>query len=261
MPSNAFLAGVARDRRARASESVAARVPAVMRTLFALLACGLSGCATINYGTPPTAPPGASCTFPRSLNVVPASASLDIVDDSGFTVNPAVGRAPTFSFSGPARSHTSGASGYSFFLGDSRLTPRAALERLNEPALLAQYDADLTKHASGSFHRWARPIWITLMAGSLLSMSAGLALMFNAQATRPKGGRADYGPSTAALLVSAGGLVLMLPFVALDLLNREHEAQFVAREAFLVANGPELEAVQRAVAAHNERETAACPSP
>ncbi len=53
----------------------------------------------------------------------------------------------------------------------------------------------------------------------------------------------------------------MIPFVSLDLLNRDHEAQFVAREALLVASGPELEAVQRAVTAHNERETAGCPSP
>ena len=229
-----------------------------MRTLFATFASGLVGCATINYGTAPSEPPGATCTFPRSLTLVPASASLAIVDDSGFTVNPSVGRAPTFSFSGPSRSHTSGASGYSFFLGDSRLAPRAALERLNEPALVAQYDADLAKHARGGIHRWARPIWITVMSGSLVAMSAGLALMFNAQATRPKGGLADYGPSTTALIVSAAGLLLMLPFVALDLLNREHEAQFVAREALLVASGPELEAVQRAVTAHNEQVTASC---
>jgi hypothetical protein len=226
-----------------------------------LLACGLVGCATINYGTPPTEPPGSSCTFPRSLSLVPASSRLDIVDDTGFTMNPGIGRAPTFGITGPTRSHSSGASGSSFFLGDSRLAPRAALERLNEPALVAQYDADLAKHARGGIHRWARPIWITVMAGSLAAMSAGLALMFNAQATRPRGGRADYGPSTAALLASAGGLLLMLPFVALDLLNREHEAQFVAREALLVASGPELEAVQRAVTAHNARETAGCPSP
>lgn len=226
-----------------------------------LLACGLVGCATINYGTPPTEPPNSSCTFPRSLTLVPASARVDIVDDSGFSMNSGVGRAPTFSFTGPARSHSSGASGSSFFLGDTRLTPRAALQRLNEPALVAWYDADLEKHARGGIHRWARPIWITVMAGSLAAMGVGLGLMFNAQATRPRGGRADYGPSTTALLISAGGLLLMIPFVALDLLNREHEAQFVAREALLVASGPELEAVQRAVVAHNERETAGCQAP
>ncbi len=226
-----------------------------------LLACGLSGCATINSGTPPTEPPDSSCTFPRSLTLVPASSRLDIVDDTGFTMSSAVGRAPTVTFSGPARSHSAGASGYSFFLGASRLAPRAALERLNEPTLVARYEADLAKHARGGIHRWARPIWITVMAGSLAAMGVGLGLMFNAQATRPRGGRADYGPSTTALLASAAGLLLTIPFVALDLLNREHEAQFVAREALLVASGPELEAVQRAVMAHNERETAGCPSP
>lgn len=231
-----------------------------MRTLFAFVACGVAGCATMNYGTPPSPPPGGSCAFDRTLTLVPASARVDIVDESGFSIQPRVGAAPTFGVTGPVRSHTSSTSGHSFFLGDTRLTPRAALERLNDPTLVATYDAERTRFARGGFHRWARPLWISLMAGSLVAMSAGLGLMFNAQATRPKGGRADYGPSTAALLGSAAGLLLMIPFVALDLLNRDAEAPFLAREAFLVADGPGLEAVQRAVAAHNERETAACPS-
>lgn len=166
-----------------------------------------------------------------------------------------------FRSTGPARSHSAEASGFSFFLGSSRLTPRAALERLNDPALVVQYEADLARHARGGIHRWARPIWVTLMTGSILAMSAGLGLLFNAQATRPRGGRADDGPSNAALLGSAAGLLLMIPFVALDLLYREHEAQFVAREAFLVASGPELEGVRQAVAAHNQRATDACAGP
>lgn len=63
-------------------------------------------------------------------------------------------------------------------------------------------------------------------------MATGLALMFDAQANRPKGGRANDGPSTAALLIGAGALVVMLPFIVLDL-----EAPFLARESFFVADG------------------------
>lgn len=224
-----------------------------------MLTSSLLACATIEYGAPPVPPAvGSRCTFDRSLVLVPASASLAIVDDPGFTMQPVPGGAPMFRSSGPSRSHTSSASGFSFFLGPTRLTPAAALERLNEPTLLARYESDLNQHSRGAIHRWARPLWVTLMAGSIVAMSTGLALMFNAQATRPRGGRADYGPSTAALLVGAAGLGLMIPFVALDLLNREHEAQFVAREAFLVARADELDAVQTAVARHNEQAVAGC---
>ncbi|MBM4783953.1 MAG: hypothetical protein GQE15_40295 [Archangiaceae bacterium] len=229
-----------------------------MRSLPLLSLCGLVGCATINYGTPPSPPAGEHCAFPKTLTLVSASARVEVIDDSGFSMQPNVGAAPTFRLTGPSRSHTSSASGLSFFLGDSRLAPRAALERLQQPDLVATYDAELARFARGGIHRWARPLWVTLIAGALVAMGAGLGLMFNAQATRPKGGRADYGPSTAALLVGAGALVVMLPFVVLDLSNREYEAPFLAREAFLVADGPALEAVQRAVTAHNERETAAC---
>lgn len=221
----------------------------------------VSGCATVNTGTPPTPPmSGSTCAFERSLTLVPASASLLVAEDTGFGLQVNPGSAPGFRSTGPARSRSAGASGHSFFLGSSRLTPRAGLERLNEPELVTRYDLDLAKHARGGIHRWARPVWITLMAGSIVALSAGLGLMFNAQATRPRGGQADYGPSRLALLSGAIGLGLMLPFVALDLLNREHEAQFVAREALLVAEGSELEDVRRAVATHNQRAADGCPA-
>lgn len=229
--------------------------------MVAVLVAGAhAGCASINYGLAPIPPsdpsPASRCYYRGALTLVPGTASTQIVDDSGMRMTYGPG-GPMMSQVGPQVMHSTGASGYSFFLGDLRLSPRDGLARLDDPRLVTRYDRDLDRFSSGRNHVWARPLWITLLAGSMALIGVGVAQVLSAK-TDLTTGKTDYGSAIPLLAGSIGGLLASIPFVALDLLNRDAEAQLDAREALLVPDKDMGSSVDAAVQRHNAQVAATC---
>lgn len=208
---------------------------------------------------PPSDPsPRARCVYEKSLALVPGSSRLTVVDDGGIGFyQPTVGGPLLVSASGTARSHDSGASGFAVYEGDAVLSPREGLAKLGEPRLIDRYDRDVERFSSGRYHRWARPAWITIMVGGMAAIGTGLGVMLSAHPD-PRTGVTDFGPTIPLLAGGAGGLLLSIPFLSFDLLNRDEEGQLAARDALLVGDEPYLQAVKDAVERHNQRVAAGC---
>jgi hypothetical protein len=234
----------------------------VLRCACAGLISAQLACATVNHGLPPLRPadpsPQASCLYDGTLTLVPGSSSLQVVDDSGVRFSPSyVSAVPLVTMSGSQTSHSSGASGFTLYLGEVRLKPREGLERLSEPRLVERYDRDVDRFASGRYHRWARPAWITLLVGAMGMIGGGLAITLSAKAD-PVTGKTDFGAGIPLLLGSIGALLGSIPFLAFDLLNRDAEGQLAAREELLVPDPSMEKAVGEAVSRHNEAAAARC---
>jgi hypothetical protein len=158
---------------------------------------------------------------------------------------------------GPQKTHFTGASGYNFYLGENRLAPREGLAKLDDPRLLARYNQDLDRYQAGAYHVWARPAWITLMSASLAMLGVGVAQVLSAKSD-PETGKTDYGAAFPFLFGSIGAMLAVIPFIALDMYNRDAEAELDARKELVVPDkemGPALDA---AVERHNAQIATSC---
>jgi hypothetical protein len=218
----------------------------------------LGSCASVDYGRPPMPPsdPRARCHYDRSIAIVSGSSTTQIVDDSGMRVawSPVTGT--SISYAGPQVTHLAGGAGYSLFLGERRLEPREGLELLGDPRLVSRYDEDLDRYSSGRLHVWARPLWITMIAGGVGLVIAGSVTALGV--TPDAEGNSDYGVPLTLLAASLAPLLGSIPFLLIDFSNRDEEAELDRREALLVPDEEMSRALESALREHNDRAMKSC---